>query len=159
LNLQAFEYLSNELPGEPGSYALRLALCTPLRLVVGRLGEFSFPASVYLYLGSAHGPGGLRARLRHHARVSDQPHWHLDWLRPYAEILGGWYVAGPDPLECAWSQALLHMPGVAVPAPGFGAADCRKKCKAHFLALPEGLSQREIAEILYTSAGHRNQGS
>lgn len=138
----------DDLPAGPGSYALLLSLRAPVCLMVGRLGKFQFPAGDYLYLGSAHGPGGLGARLRHHMRVAGHPHWHLDWLRPHADLLGGWFATGPGPLECAWSQALLRLPGVTVPVPGFGAADCRSGCPAHLISLPEGWRMREVEVVL-----------
>ncbi len=136
-----------ELPGEPGSYALHLIIREPVCLAVGRLGEFVFPAGDYLYLGSAHGPGGLRARLRHHCRVATAPHWHLDWLRPHAILAGSWYSTVGGSLECIWSQALLCLPGAIVPAPGFGAADCRRGCAAHLIAFPDGMYHLLVSDI------------
>ncbi len=129
----------NDIPSKPGSYALLLILKEPVCLAVGRLGEFVFPAGDYLYLGSAHGPGGLRARLCHHARVAACPHWHLDWLRPHAVLAGCWYSTDGSSLECTWSQSLLHLPGATIPARGFGAADCRCGCAAHLVAFLDGM--------------------
>lgn len=132
------------LPAEPGSYALHLALRAPVCLEVGRLGIFAFPAGDYVYLGSARGPGGLRARLCHHARAAEHPHWHLDWLRRHAVLLGGWAAPGSLNLECVWSQALLRLPGASIPVPGFGAADCRNRCPAHLVAF---LSFGDLARV------------
>ncbi len=140
-----------DIPSRPGSYALYLALPQAVRLAVGRLCAWDFPAGDYLYLGSAQGPGGLRARLAHHTRLAERPHWHLDWLRPHAQVLGGWYASGTENLECLWSQALLSLPGVLIPCPGFGASDCRQGCQAHLLAflagLPLELVQAELLRI------------
>jgi hypothetical protein len=61
------------LPSGHGSYALFLSLLHQVHLAVGRLGAFDFPAGAYVYLGSANGPGGLRARLAHHARIALSP--------------------------------------------------------------------------------------
>jgi Uri superfamily endonuclease len=140
--------LINSLPSAPGSYALFLTLPQATHLAVGRLGTFDFPAGVYVYLGSAGGPGGLRSRLAHHARIAARPQWHLDYFRPHARITGGYLVeasrAGGLPLECAWSQQLLRLPGARPAAPGFGSADCRSGCPAHLIWLPdagEGLDQ------------------
>src|SRR5512146_2365341 len=79
-----------DLPEGPGSYALHMLLREPLRLSIGRSGTFSFPAGHYFYLGSAHGPGGLRARLHHHIRIAGHPQWHLDFLRPQVELVEVW---------------------------------------------------------------------
>ncbi len=132
------------LPAGKGSYALFLSLPEAIRLAIGRLGGFDFPAGTYVYLGSANGPGGLRARLAHHARIATHPRWHLDYFRPYAQISGGFYeeagLAECLPLECAWSQEFLRQPGARPAAPGFGSADCRHGCPAHLIWLPRHLS-------------------
>lgn len=138
------------LPASPGSYALQLRLAQPVRLAVGRLGVFDFLAGEYLYLGSARGPGGLRARIQHHARIADRPHWHLDFLRSAASLLGGWYSTLPGALECAWSQALVTMPEVAVPVPGFGAADCRRGCPAHLVWFGVEMDRGAVRAVLNT---------
>jgi Uri superfamily endonuclease len=128
-----------QLPAAPGSYVLRFWLPEPVSLAVGRLGVFDFPAGQYLYAGSARGPGGLRARLAHHARPSPHPHWHIDWLKPYARLLGGWVLAHAaqvsPPYECAWAQAIAKLPGARIAAPGFGSADCASRCTAHLVWL------------------------
>lgn len=56
---------------EPGTYALLLKLDKQERITVGKLGTFDLPAGYYLYVGSALGPGGLRARLTRHRRGSE----------------------------------------------------------------------------------------
>jgi Uri superfamily endonuclease len=112
---------------------------------IGRLGEFTFPAGAYLYFGSACGPGGLSARLtRHLLPASPHPlHWHIDYLRAVAEIRALTYLAGScqeraaQRLECLWSQAVAGLTGSLVPAPGFGASDCRSRCPAHLLTIQE----------------------
>lgn len=124
----------DQAPAQPGSYALHLRLALPVfALPVGRLGNFDFPAGDYLYLGSAAGPGGLRARLAHHARAAARAHWHIDFLRTNARLLGAWIAPGGRSLECVWSQALLDVQGSRLPAAGFGATDCRLGCPAHLV--------------------------
>lgn len=125
------------LPALPGSYVLHLLLQEPVLLAVGRSGSFAFSPGSYLYFGSAFGQGGLRARLAHHLRGTASPRWHIDYLRRLAAPVGGWYSTQTARLECRWSQRLSQQPGVLVPAPGFGAADCRQGCAAHLLYLPE----------------------
>jgi Uri superfamily endonuclease len=136
------------LPAAGGSYALLLRIAQPICVKVGRLGAFDFPAGDYLYLGSAHGPGGLRARLHHHSRIAEHPHWHIDWLRPHAAVLGVWVSTAPGSLECDWAAAVVCLPGVVIPAPGFGAADCRKGCKAHLAVLPASIDREQTEALL-----------
>jgi Uri superfamily endonuclease len=142
-----------DIPSDPGSYALHLIVREPVCAVIGHLGKFAFPAGDYLYLGSAHGPGGLGARLRHHERLADRPHWHLDWLRPLAHLMGGWYAVGEGALECGWSQAVACLPGATIPAPGFGAADCRNGCAAHLIAFSGGMEDAMVEKALGSFLG------
>ena len=137
-----------DLPVSPGSYALFLSLPAPVCRQVGRMGTFDFPAGDYIYFGSASGPGGLRARVCHHARVASRPNWHLDWLRPDAVLVGGWFAPVSGPWECAWSQAVSDLPGVVIPAPGFGAADCSQGCAAHLVAFPQRIAQNDFPRLL-----------
>lgn len=128
----------HRLVERPGTYALLLELPAPSRLRVGRLGPVVFDAPFYLYAGSAFGPGGLSARLRHHLRPATRPHWHIDHLRRAAAVVQVWSTSDPRRLECAWSQAAQSLRG-ARPVPGFGSSDCH--CPSHLVALPR-LPQR-----------------
>jgi Uri superfamily endonuclease len=128
----------NPLPDNPGTYAVHLRLLNDQLLQIGRLGIFSFPAGEYVYSGSAFGPGGLRARLGRHLRGRGKPHWHIDYLRGAARVLGAWYSLSAHSLECQWSQALAELPGAFIPAPRFGASDCHSGCRAHLVAFSAG---------------------
>lgn len=117
-----------------GTYVLLLELDSARRLTVGRLGEFDFPAGWYAYAGSARGPGGLAARLRHHRRLAARPHWHLDYLRPHGRIAECWYGAAGVHDEHRWAAELLAMTRTAPVAPGFGSSDCA--CATHLVVFP-----------------------
>lgn len=120
------------LPRAPGTYALGLYLDLPTHIAVGALGAWTFPAGLYVYTGSAWGPGGLRARLGRHLRGSDTRRWHIDYMRYHARPCAVWLA--PDAhLECAWARYLVEYPGAHVIAPRFGASDCR--CAAHLFLL------------------------
>jgi Uri superfamily endonuclease len=108
-----------ELPDLPGTYVVSFTLPGAVYVSIGQLGRFDFPAGDYVYLGSARGPGGLRARLRHHLRSDKAIHWHIDYLHPYLDIKAIGYLSGYDNLECAWSQSLVVLPAARTPAPGF----------------------------------------
>jgi Uri superfamily endonuclease len=109
-----------------GTYLLRLQLLQPRRLRVGRLGSHHFAAGHYLYVGSALGPGGLAARLAYHQRrQKTRPHWHIDYLRPYALLQEAWTITCARHLEEEWGNALLQLPEIQTPVPGFGSSDTR----------------------------------
>ena len=110
---------------------LILRLPHPASISVGRLGRFQFPSGWYAYAGSAHGPGGLAARLTRHLRSPKPLRWHVDYLRAYARPVEIWYAVGTQKRECAWAQALSGLPGAFIPVPRFGASDCH--CLAHLI--------------------------
>ena len=132
-----------------GTYVLALWLDAPHRISIGRLGRFEFPSGWYLYVGSARGPGGLRARLQRHWRRSasgKRAHWHVDHLREHTVWGGAWARCSELRLECTWAEALCLRPDASMVVRGFGASDCR--CATHLvhvLALP---SEDWFARIL-----------
>ncbi len=126
------------VPGAPGAYALIMGLTAPLALVRPR--PATLPPGVYVYLGSARGPGGIAARTRRHVRRDKRPRWHVDALTLAAAVVD--VIPWPDGDECLWTTAVRDLPGVTIPVPGFGSSDCRQ-CPSHLLALP--FSPTEIA--------------
>jgi Uri superfamily endonuclease len=98
-------------------------------VAVGRLGKIVFPAGGYAYVGSAHGRGGLAARLKHHLDSAPKPHWHIDYFKKRAPVVEIWAAEDDQRQECRWARTLHCMADVALPAPGFGASDCR--CTSH----------------------------
>jgi Uri superfamily endonuclease len=119
---------------EAGTYALRLRAEAEQIIEVGALGEMTVRPGVYVYVGSAFGPGGVRARVRRHARGDGACHWHVDYLRGATRLDAAWYTHDSTRRECAWATALRGRPDAAVPLDGFGASDC--ECRSHLVALP-----------------------
>jgi len=116
-------------PLQKGTYILILYLNNARKIQVGKLGKFNLKKGYYGYVGSAFGPGGLTARLKHHLKTTDNPHWHIDYLRKEAELREIWVSECESRLEHLWSDMLRDMEGVFIPVPGFGSSDCR--CEAH----------------------------
>jgi Uri superfamily endonuclease len=136
------------LPAAAGTYVLWLSLHQVTRVMVGKPGVFELARGQYAYVGSAHGAGGLRARVTHHLRIHERPHWHIDALRPFAAIEAVLYAVTPQRLECAWAQTLAALPGASVPIPHFGASDCRAGCAAHLVRLPDGIAVNAVRRAL-----------
>lgn len=113
----------------PGTYALILVSTKSAPITIGRLGILQLQPGFYAYVGSAHGPGGLRARLAHHLGPSDHPHWHVDYLRPHTILEEVWFCYSPVSWECRWADCLRRMRGASVPLARFGSSDCR--CGSH----------------------------
>lgn len=145
---------SEALETSRGTYVLVLHLPTAAILEIGRLGTAVFPQGWYTYAGSAHGPGGLRGRLKHHFGAVQRPHWHVDYLRQTARSLMIWYIVSDVIFEHTWAAALSRMPGAGVPMKRFGASDCR--CVSHlfhFVARPDF---EVFRALLLTSDAFRN---
>jgi len=120
---------ATQLPSTGGTYILLMQLDTPTRLEIGRLGVFDFAPGWYAYVGSALGPGGLRARLNHHLKRAARPHWHIDYVRRVAQLRQVWYAVSEMRHEHIWAAALHGLAGASVPVRRFGASDC--DCAAH----------------------------
>jgi Uri superfamily endonuclease len=132
-----------------GTYVLALWLGASRSILVGRLGRHRFPAGWYLYVGSARGTGGLRARLARHQRrlgPDKRAHWHLDYLREYCAWEGAWTRPSEERLECAWAQSLAGLPDACIVVLGFGASDCR--CAAHLVHVMALPSDQWLAQAL-----------
>jgi Uri superfamily endonuclease len=143
--------LQEMLPPTPGTYALVLELAAANTLVIGRLGEFRLAAGTYVYVGSALGPGGLRARVGRHLRREKKPHWHIDALTAAALMVEVWAVESKNRLECHWAAALRALPGTRIPVAGFGASDCA--CTTHQLNVADPLAARNRAAATMTRQG------
>ncbi len=118
------------IANKPGTYLL-IFKCDQTSLIpVGRFGEINLVPGYYFYVGSAFGPGGVRARVRHHHGVSTKPHWHLDYIRPSLLLKEVWYSTDAIRYEHDWATYLDETLHMQAPVPGLGASDCR--CHSHF---------------------------
>lgn len=124
---------------ERGAYLLVLLLRDCAEVEVGRLGLCSFVPGVYVYTGSAQGPGGAPARIEHHLRPRKVPRWHIDYLDTIAPIIAVSVAFGAERRECAWSKRLAAQEGCVAPLAGFGSSDCRAGCRSHLWRLPDDM--------------------
>ncbi|MBN1466274.1 GIY-YIG nuclease family protein [candidate division KSB1 bacterium] len=110
--------------GTPQTYQLHILLHQDISLQIGKLGEFFFPAGLYIYTGSAR--RGMTQRLERHSIKGKKCRWHIDYLltHPQTEIIR---VTKHVDAECTVNAAT---PGTII-VPGFGASDCRSGCKSH----------------------------
>jgi Uri superfamily endonuclease len=137
-----------DIPESRGTYALLLYLAENKRISIGHLGDFDLLPGDYVYVGSAFGSGGLRARLKRHYKIEKKKQWHLDWFLPHASIKGVCYRFGPERYECDWVQELISIKGAKYPVPGFGSSDCVKKCGAHLIYFSEEISLASLCKLL-----------
>ena len=92
------------LEPKPGTYALILSCSTDFGIQIGRLGTMRLQPGYYVYLGSALGPGGLRARIAHHQKPSPRPHWHIDYLRVHCRVHCIWFSYDARRREHHWAH-------------------------------------------------------
>jgi len=127
--MAAFCLDTHEIPACRGTYAL-LVFCPRSRnLRVGGLGAQRLSRGWYVYVGSAFGPGGLRARCRRHLRPLQRRHWHIDYLRPVASVQAIWFTSDPVPREHQWAEIIGGLEGASAPIQHFGSSDC--PCPSH----------------------------
>ena len=112
-----------QLRPDTGTYALAYQ-CKTIRLVrIGKLGALNLRQGYYLYVGSAFGPGGIKARIGYHLGESPSPHWHVDYLKPHCDLLELWVSYSNTKREQAWVDTLSKSENASIPLTGFGASD------------------------------------
>ena len=118
----------NEAEAPARTYQLLITVSAPVRVTVGRLGTFDFPAGDYCYTGSA--VRHIEARIRRHQSPLKKMHWHIDYLLAAPGVVVREVLRYSSP-ECAINQRLVG----EILVPGFGASDCRAGCVSHLKRL------------------------
>ena len=116
---------------KPGTYALILLASSEEDIRVGRLGLLQVKPGFYVYVGSAFGPGGVKARISHHKNISNHPRWHIDYLRAVTVIQEIWYTYDSVCREHQWAEILAGSRKALTPLGGFGSSDCG--CESHLI--------------------------
>jgi Uri superfamily endonuclease len=111
-----------------GAYALALASTEAASIPISKLGSLQLQPGFHAYIGSAHGPGGLRARLAHYLGPSAHSYWHIDYLKVHVTPEEVWYCCGRTSWEPWWAQCLGLQRNVSVPWPDLGR---RTACAIH----------------------------
>ena len=140
----------HDIGSRPGTYALILRAFAHKVVCIGRIGRLSVAPGFYVYVGSAFGLGGVRARVTHHARIAQRPHWHIDYLRRWALPEEAWYTHDPCPREHDWARLFRQSAGASEPLYGFGASDCR--CPSHLFRFARKPSLRGFCQRLERAA-------
>ena len=110
---------------DSGSYVILLHVPRGVTATVGSLGEVDFSAGYYLYVGTAR--RALTKRLERHLRKRTTAHWHIDYLKGYAEKCTAIPIRSSEPLEHELARAVGRIADWCV-AP-FGSSDC--DCPGH----------------------------
>ena len=137
-------------PADRGAYFLLIRLRKGISIRVGALGVIRFESGWYVYVGSA--LNGLSARVARHLRLHKVRHWHIDYLRPYADGVRAFLFPSRRDLECILARNLLRTSDGQVLR--FGSSDCR--CPSHlfhFRANP--VFMEEFWQLLKSRNGNR----
>lgn len=113
---------------EKGTYAVILQCRSKATQQVGQWGMILLREGYYVYVSSALGPGGVKARVLHHYHNTKKPHWHIDYLRRFMRPVTVWYTCDHRRLEHRWAKVFLKMNDMS-PFQGFGCSDC--DCYSH----------------------------
>jgi len=116
------------LPTIKGTYILLFYNEIQKNITVGKLGTFCIKKGVYMYVGSAFGPGGLKSRISRHAQTNKKLKWHIDYLRNELSLFNVIVSPSQSKLECIWAENLYNL-DYSTPFKGFGSSDC--KCFSH----------------------------
>jgi Uri superfamily endonuclease len=139
-----FTAVSRDLPAVTGAYLLVLDIKRTVILKLPRFQGLRVEPGRYAYVGSARGPGGIKARCKRHLRKQKKLHWHIDHLTSRASSIV--VAAFPDGHECRIADEILKYTNAKMPFAGFGSSDC-SVCRSHLLLLPGHLSVSEIAML------------
>jgi Uri superfamily endonuclease len=129
---------------DPGTYALILQSQSNGTIQIGRWGMLDLQPGYYIYIGSAFGPGGVKARVSHHLRMNKRKHWHIDYLRAHVTTVETWVSYATEHLEHVWAGILLELPEVN-PVKGFGCSDC--KCQSHLFFTMDTPESHWLGEV------------
>ncbi len=106
------------------TYQLTIEVKARVRVQVGRLGAFDFPAGRYVYTGSAR--RNIEARIARHLSQAKKMHWHIDYLLAARGVRVIEVKRFAEP-ECVVNQGIAG----EIIVRGFGASDCGAGCGSH----------------------------
>lgn len=127
--------IEHKIGNDQGTYALLFKCTRPFQALAGKLGLINVSAGYWIYVGSAFGPGGLRSRLAHHLKLSQCPHWHLDYIKSALQPMAVWATTDRVKREHTWAAVFCGLKGASRPIAGFGATDC--SCRSHLSHHPQ----------------------
>ncbi len=131
------------MKAQSGTYAVILGAKEQKQIQIGRLRLLDIKIGYYIYIGSAFGPGGIKARVSRHFRKK-KAHWHIDYLTESIKLQAAWLSYNGDRLEHIWAN-LLENNNDYSSIKGFGCSDC--KCYSHLFYTKTKPSFKEFAKI------------
>ncbi len=115
-----------------------------MSIQIGKKGRKSFKKGLYAYVGSALGPGGLRARILRHLRKEKKKFWHVDYLLEKSTVDEVIIIESNKKLECFIAGKLAEN-GLEM-IENFGCSDCR--CPSHLFRIENKERLLDVLEEL-----------
>lgn len=134
-------------PDCSGTYIILSYIKKKCIIPIGKKGNIEFKRGYYAYVGSAFGPGGLRARISRHLRSSKKFHWHIDFLLDHASIKECWYTVSIQNLEHTFAEVLSASVASDGVIEKFGSSDCT--CKSHLIYFQKKPDIRQLLTNTY----------
>ena len=137
-----------DLPVSGGVYALILKCGRDATIRAGsRLSVSVRSGEILVYVGSALGPGGLRARVGRHLRRDKRVRWHIDYLTVNDAISIGLVILCPSDTRGGEACIAGECASRLIPGPkGFGSSDDPRN-PTHLFRSPAG-SVEQTASIV-----------
>ncbi len=132
-----------ELLRVPGYYVLILDVSENLVIDTRGSRKFYLEPGLYVYTGSARGPGGLLARINRHLKRRKKLFWHIDYLtiRESVHIVAVYSLVDiVDPHRDYESLLSARLMELLEPVKGFGTSD-KPRDKAHLYRCRGGLDE------------------
>jgi Uri superfamily endonuclease len=117
-----------------GVYQLGISIGKTCSILIGKRGNFTFPAGKYVYTGRA--KKNLSQRIDRHKKRNKKCFWHIDYLLTdeNVQLEDIAIISENSSNECNENKKLLQEDALII-AGGFGASDCKNNCGAHLLYL------------------------
>lgn len=138
--------VAREFPIEKGIYLLCMYAAQPIEVAVGKHRHVC-NQGYYYYAGSAHGSGGLAARLKRHCSNNKKKHWHIDYLLEQAALWSIFIWKTEKEMEHQLAGTLAADGTFTMPVPHFGSSDCT--CYAHLFFT--GKKPKQVSRLIQSA--------
>ena len=119
----------DRIPSSKGIYALVFELTNNMKLSTRTLSNKTLTKGIYVYIGSARGPGGLRARIRRHLAKTKKLKWHIDYITSTNHFRARAIVYALTNQDLEHIMASILEKQLAIPIQRFGSTD--KPSRSH----------------------------
>ncbi|HKZ94362.1 MAG TPA: GIY-YIG nuclease family protein [Candidatus Bathyarchaeia archaeon] len=134
-----------------GNYTLIIFLKASTDIKMAGRRYVSLKKGYYSYTGSALGSGAtsLRKRVARHLRKKKNQHWHIDHLlaSKRSKVIAVVAAASEMNKECEIASLLQRLEGATVPITGFGASDCKGRCRSHLMYFEKDIKPEAVADV------------